>query len=90
MICGITLVILRTMKTAISVRDNLFQRVDRFAKDKKMSRSQIFSDAAEEYLSRRETVDVTANLNEIYSKEDSSIDPVIFKMALMSLPIEEW
>jgi len=78
------------MKTAISVRDNLFQRVDRYARGKNMSRSQFFSEAAEEYLSNREKEDMTANLNEVYSKEDSSIDPVIFKMALMSLPKETW
>lgn len=78
------------MKTAISVRDKLFQRVDKFAKRKKMTRSQLFSDAVEEYLDKREKVDVTANLNEIYSNEDSSIDPIMLRMALMSLPKEEW
>ncbi len=78
------------MKTAISVRDNLFKRIDKFAKEKKISRSQIFSEAAEEYLEKRENDDITANLNAVYANEDSSVDPVIFKMALMSLPKEEW
>lgn len=55
-----------------------------------MSRSQLFSKAAEEYLDKREKEDITANLNEVYSNEDSSVDPVLFKMALLSLPKEEW
>lgn len=78
------------MKTAISVRDNLFQRVEKYAKKKNISRSQLFSEAAEEYLNKRENDDIKANLNEVYAEEDSSVDPVLFKMALMSLPKEEW
>lgn len=78
------------MKTAISVRDPLFKRAEKFAKREKISRSQLFSDAVEEYLEKRETGDLAANLSEVYSKEDSSVDPVLFKMALLSLPKEEW
>lgn len=78
------------MKTAISVRDNLFKRVEKFSKDKKMSRSQLFCAAVEEYIDKREDDDITKNLNAVYSKEDSSVDPVLFKMAIMSLPKEEW
>lgn len=78
------------MKTAISVRENLFKRAEQFARQKKISRSRLFSDAVEEYLDKRESADVTANLNSVYSKEDSSVDPVLFKMALLSLPKDEW
>ncbi len=78
------------MKTAISVPNDVFERIERYAKKKKISRSQIFSKAAEEYLDKREKEEITANLNEVYSKENSSVDPVLFKMALLSLPKEEW
>lgn len=78
------------MKTAISVRDNLFERVDQFARKRNLSRSKVFCDAAEEYLKRQEDEDITANLNEVYSKEDSSVSPVMLRMALMSIPREEW
>lgn len=78
------------MKTAISVPNDVFERIERYAKKKKMSRSQLFSKAAEEYLDKREKEDITASLNEVYSKEDSSVDPVLFKMAMLSLPKEEW
>jgi metal-responsive CopG/Arc/MetJ family transcriptional regulator len=78
------------MKTAISVRDPLFARAEKYAKREKISRSKLFSDAVEEYLEKREAGDLAANLNEVYSKEDSSVDPVLFKMALVSLPKEEW
>jgi metal-responsive CopG/Arc/MetJ family transcriptional regulator len=78
------------MKTAISVRDPLFARAEKYAKREKISRSKLFSDAVEEYLEIREAGDLAANLNEVYSKEDSSVDPILFKMALVSLPKEEW
>lgn len=78
------------MKTAISVRDNLFERVDLFARKNNLSRSKVFSDAAEEYLKRQENDDLATNLNDVYSKEASSVDPVLFRMALMSIPREEW
>lgn len=78
------------MKTAISVRDPLFQRVERFAKRERMSRSQVFSKAAEEYLDKHDAEDITANLNAVYENQDSSVDPVLLRMALMSLPKEEW
>lgn len=78
------------MKTAISVRDGLFKEVDKFAKAKKMSRSQVFSNAAEEYLRKYDTEDLVANLNQVYSEEDSSIDPTMLKMALLSVQREEW
>ena len=78
------------MKTAISVRDNLLERIDQFARKRNLSRSKVFSDAAEEYLKRQEEDDITANLNEVYSKEDSSVDPVMLRMALMSISREKW
>jgi len=78
------------MKTAVSIRDNLFQRAEKFAKKAKLSRSQLFSNAIQEYLDKREMDDVTANLNRVYSAENSSVDPVVLKMALLSLPKEEW
>lgn len=78
------------MKTAISVRDSVYKRAEKFAKRERITRSQLFSDAVEEYLNKREADDITANLNEVYSKEDSSVDPVILSMALISLPKEEW
>ena len=78
------------MKTAISVREPLFKRAEKFAKKQKVTRSKLFSDAVEEYMDRRETSNITANLNAVYAKEDSSVDPALFRMALISLPKEEW
>jgi metal-responsive CopG/Arc/MetJ family transcriptional regulator len=78
------------MKTAISIKDTLFQRAENFARKSKMSRSQLFSEAVKEYLEKREKEEITKNLNEVYAEEDSSVDPTVLKMALLSLPEDEW
>lgn len=78
------------MKTAISIGDSLFQRAEKFAKWKRISRSRLFAEAVQEYLDKHEFDDITAKLNEVYAEEDSSVDPVLMKMALLSLPKEEW
>ena len=40
------------MKTAISIPDDVFQGAERLARRTKKSRSQLFSDAVREYISR--------------------------------------
>jgi metal-responsive CopG/Arc/MetJ family transcriptional regulator len=63
------------MKTAISVRDNLFERVEKYAKEEKMSRSQLFSVAVEEYLDNRERESLKEKINAVCDKVDTSLDP---------------
>ena len=78
------------MKTAISIPDDVFARVEAFAKRRKMSRSALFTVAVEQYVQHHRADDVTRRLNEIYSTEDSSLDPVLDKLQSHALPREEW
>jgi hypothetical protein len=78
------------MKTAISVPDDVFARVDQLARRRKLSRSAVFTAAAEEYVQHHRGDDVTNKLNEVYAKEDSSLDPVMERLQLISLPKEVW
>lgn len=50
------------MKTAVSLPDSLFRRIDRLARQQKLSRSAIFRKALEAYVASL-NVDVTAQLN---------------------------
>lgn len=85
-----TKVILSAMKTAISVQDNLFQRIEKYAKTTKMSRSRLFSEAAEEYLNKREQETLIAKINEVCEKADTSLDPFWKKKQLRVLSEEKW
>ena len=77
------------MKTAISVPNDVFELSERLAKKLNVSRSQVFAMGVKK-LAEEFDSEVTARLNEVYSKEDSSVDPVLLKMALLSLPKDEW
>lgn len=78
------------MKTAISVSDDVFQLSEKLAKKLKVSRSKIFAMGVKKLAEEYNDDEVTAKLNEVYSKEDSSVDPVLMRMALLSLPKDEW
>lgn len=78
------------MKTAISVPSEVFQLSERLAKKLKVSRSAVFAMGVKKLGEEHYEDTITANLNKIYETEDSSVDPVLLKMALMSLPKEKW
>ena len=78
------------MKTAISVPDAVFSLAEVFARRRKMTRSALFTVAVDEYVQQHRVEDVTRKLNEIYAKEDSSLDPVLERLQALSLPKEDW
>ncbi len=78
------------MKTAISVSDDIFQLTERLAKRLKVSRSKVFAMGVKKLAEEYDDDQVTAKLNEFYEKEKAEIDPVIMKMAALSLPKDEW
>jgi len=53
--CGYT----KGMKTAVSIRDEIFKGAERLARKTKRSRSRLFSDALREYLARHTADSVT-------------------------------
>jgi hypothetical protein len=81
---------MKSTKTAISVPNDIFELSEKLAKKLKVSRSRIFAMGVEKLGEELAKDDVTAKLNEFYSKEKAEIDPVIMKMAALSLPKEEW
>ena len=78
------------MKTAISVSDDIFQLTEKLAKRLKVSRSKVFAMGVKKLAEEYDDDQVTAKLNEFYEKEKAEIDPVIMKMAALSLPKQEW
>lgn len=59
------------MKTAISIPDDVFEAVSRAAKEENTSRSQIFADAARNYIEQRKNQKLLLALNKAYSEEES-------------------
>lgn len=56
-----------TIKTAISIRKSLFERVDSLAEELHMPRSQLFALAVEEFVERYYSRKMLEALNEVYA-----------------------
>lgn len=60
------------MKTAVSVPDALFERVDRLAKRAGRSRSEVYSAALREYVERHSPDEVTETLDRVIERLGAS------------------
>lgn len=78
------------MKTAISVPDKVFRKAERLARRLKKSRSQLYSEALNEYVSRHDPAAVTAALDALYEREDSRPDALVRESARRVLESSEW
>ncbi len=78
------------MKTAVSIPDPLFEEADQLARREGVSRSQLYARALEKYLDSKRRASIRDNLNRVYSRESSALDPVLEKLQALSLPREEW
>ena len=90
LIAGITFVILIRVKTAVSLPDELFKKVENKAKQLGVSRSHLFAIALEEYLHESDYEDITHRLNEVYETESSSLKSEIVEMQHTSVDNESW
>jgi hypothetical protein len=78
------------MKTAISVPNDVFELSEKLAKKLKVSRSKIFAMGVKKLAEEYDEEELVANINSVCEKVDTSVDPVLFEMAMLSLPKEEW
>ena len=78
------------MKTAISIPDKVFRSADALAKRLGVSRSELYSTAIAEFLSKHQGRHVTARLDTLYAEEDSSLSPNLIQLQAKSLARGEW
>jgi len=78
------------METAVSIPSDLFQQAEELAQRIGLTRDELYTRALRRLLKAYRDPELTRQLNEIYEHEDSSIDPVLMQMQLMSLDPEEW
>lgn len=85
------MVILNSMKTAVSLPDDLFAAADRLARRLGLSRSQLYQKALAELLSRHDDAEVTARLDAVHADATASgLDPDLDAMQRASLTRETW
>ena len=78
------------MKTAISIPDDVFLSADRLAKRLKMSRSELYARAVQQYVAECRHVGVKEKLDQIYASENASVDSAALIAQAASIPDEEW
>ena len=62
-----------SMKTAISIPDDLFDSADELARRMGMSRSRLYAEAVSEYVAKHRDQDITRRLDEVYGEVDSGL-----------------
>lgn len=79
-----------TVKTEISIPDNLFRDAERLAERLHKSRSQIYSEALAEYMARHDADSVTEQINAVCDEVDTRPDAFVAAAARRILERTEW
>jgi metal-responsive CopG/Arc/MetJ family transcriptional regulator len=78
------------MKAAVSIPDEVFEEADRLARQLKTSRSQLYSRALREFLSRHAPDQVTDAMNRVVDELGSEPDEPRRRAARRALEKVEW
>lgn len=78
------------MKTAVSIPDDVFEKVERLARRARRSRSQVFSAALEEYVARHAPEEVTEAWDRTCAEIGEEPDPFVEEAARRILEKSEW
>lgn len=78
------------MKTAISLPDNLFFVAEEFARERGLSRSELFANALREYLDIHRDEGLTHKIDQACAELDSALPPDVAHVARRKLLEAEW
>ncbi len=67
------------VKTAISLDEKLFNRVNKLSKEMHVSRSRLFTLAVKDYLKKQENREILAQLNKAYGDQAAEEEVEIMK-----------
>jgi predicted transcriptional regulator len=78
------------MKTAVSVPDDIFEKVERLARGARRSRSEVYSAALREYVARHAPDEVTEALNQVVADIPDADGGFANEAARRMLTTSEW
>jgi metal-responsive CopG/Arc/MetJ family transcriptional regulator len=78
------------MKVAVSMPDPIFSAAEKLAHRLRVSRSQLYAQAVEEYLGKRQDALVTERLNAVYAVGHNPVDPSLAAAQLGAIGHEAW
>jgi metal-responsive CopG/Arc/MetJ family transcriptional regulator len=78
------------MKTAVSIPDEVFEKVERLARRAHKSRSEVFSAALREYVARHAPDEITEAIDAVLDRVGQGSDPFVAVAARRTLKNTEW
>ncbi|MBI1875213.1 MAG: ribbon-helix-helix protein, CopG family [Acidobacteria bacterium] len=78
------------MKTAVSIPDEVFEKVERLARRARRSRSEVFSTALREYVARHTPDEVTEAMDRVCAAVKDDPDTFVSAAARRALERTEW
>ena len=78
------------MKTAVSIPDEVFEKVESLARRARKSRSEVFSAALREYVARHAPDEVTDSINQVCDRLGKQDDAFVGTAARRILERAEW
>jgi metal-responsive CopG/Arc/MetJ family transcriptional regulator len=78
------------MKTAVSIPDDLFRRADAYASRSGKSRSELYREALDDYLARRDPQAITDALNALADDLAEDHSGFVEQAARSALQRSEW
>ena len=78
------------MKTAVSIPDEIFEKVERLAEREQQSRSEVYSAALREYVARHAPDEITEAMNRVCDQVGAEPDQFLTAAARRVLEHVEW
>lgn len=78
------------MKTAVSIPDDVFERAEAWARRARQSRSEVYSRALREYVSRHAPEEVTEAMNRVCDAVAEPSDPFVSTASARALKRTDW
>jgi predicted transcriptional regulator len=78
------------MKTAVSIPDEVFEKVERLARRAGRSRSEVFSAALAEYVARHAPDEVTEAMDRVMADVGDEVDAFVSAAGRQVLEHTEW
>jgi predicted transcriptional regulator len=79
-----------SMKVAVSVPNDVFERADRLARAAGRSRSDVYSSALREYVARHTPDEITTALDRVMADIGDQVDPFVAAAGRRMLQATEW
>jgi metal-responsive CopG/Arc/MetJ family transcriptional regulator len=79
-----------SMKTAVSLPDELFRMAEATARRLRVSRSKLYATAIAEFLEGHRGNSITERLNDVYSRRAARVDSGLHRAQLKSLGKDAW